>query len=148
MRIKIHILVVTIFSLLVASCGDNSTPKNDESSIQRKWTLQKTEDRSEKYQSEEFKNQPIEIILSLEENGYFVIYDTFLDPKFDGAGINKIQERSKGQWDYKDDVLTLNHMNVDNPRKEVLKVKTPSKDELVLQGADSKANIYTTYNKR
>ena len=146
-KILFSFILMGLLSGLIA-CDNTSEPKNEVESIQRKWTLFKTENRSENYESKEFSGQPIEIIMSLDNNGYFIIYDTFLDPKFEGAGINKIQQRSKGQWSYEDDILKLHHITDDTAFTEILKITSLDSKELVVQGENDKKNIYRTYNKR
>ncbi len=145
----IPFLVCAAFA--VSSCSVDKPmdePDADLIPIHKKWTLQKEENRVEKYESIEFKGQPIEIVMDLNDNGYFIIYDTFLDPRFEGAGINKIQQRSRGQWEYRDDLLILHHSTDDTSYTENLTVNRLSNEELILQGENEKATIYKTFNKR
>ena len=83
------------------------------------------------------------IIMSLEKNGYFIIYDTIIDPKFAEAGITKIQPISKGQWRYENNELRLMHLLPESNNPEVFKVKELSSTKLITEGSNSKVHKYT-----
>ena len=89
------------------------------------------------------EDTPTMIIMSLEKNGYFIIYDTIIDPKFAEAGITKIQPISKGQWRYENNELRLMHLLPESNNPEVFKVKELSSTKLITEGLNSKVHKYT-----
>lgn len=148
----------TIFLALLAcifmSCSQNNTAKQNggnedefkENSIVGRWKLQAHQKREGAESQIDIKNQPTEVILSIMEGGYFVIYDTFTDPRFNQKGFNRISERTKGQWEFLDNKkLILHHNYDDSTRMEEMSVTMLNKNTLVTKGKDKKSNIYKTY---
>ena len=81
-------------------------------------------------------------VLSLEKAGYFLVYDTIIDPRFVAAGISKIQPISKGQWRIDENKLILNHLLPNISHKEIFKIELLDRDILIT--VDS-AKIKHTY---
>lgn len=119
----------------------------DENPIIGKWKLQ-IHQKSDSSKTEiNLKEQPTELVLSIMEGGYFVVYDTFIDPKFSQKGFNRIYERSKGQWELIDkNQLVLHHIVEDSNYIENLQITKLNKNTLVTKGKDKKSNIYKTYS--
>lgn len=88
-------------------------------------------------------DSPTMIIMSFEKSGYFVIYDTIIDPKFAEAGINKIQPISKGQWKYKNNKITLTHLLPESHNPEIFNVKNLSSNKLIMKGSNNKMHKYS-----
>jgi hypothetical protein len=137
--------------LFFVSCADpaiNNKEQEDisENPIVGKWKLN-THKKAESDKKEvDLKSQPTEVILSIMDGGYFVIYDTFVDPRFSQKGFNRISERSKGQWEFIDEKkLILHHNFEDSTRTEEMDVTLLNKNTLVTKGKDKKSNIYKTY---
>lgn len=143
--------IATIFKLgffvgiiILVSC--TSTPETDKNpvvetttkieSIAKRWTLSDKAGEKEK---------TMEIILSMKENGYFMIYDTIIDKKFIEAGINKIQPISKGQWKLKEEKLILNHIQNDSSHVEEFSIKSMDANKLVLVGSNNKSHTYLSH---
>lgn len=137
---KIWLLLV-IFG--VNSCTSTPVPNEtnveegtdsseDEHLIARKWIL------SDNLTSD----SPTMVIMSLEKNGYFIIYDTIIDPKFTAAGINKIQPISKGQWKFENNKLNLNHLLPESSKPEIFEVTTLSPTKLITKGSNNKTHKY------
>lgn len=130
--------------LILGSCtsapeqGENSVKENTikEESIAKRWTL------SDKTVE---KEQAMEIILSMENNGYFMVYDTITDKNFIEAGINKIQPVSKGQWKVKENKLVLNHIGNDSSHVEEFSIKSLNANTLVLVGSNHKTHTYISH---
>lgn len=126
--------------IVISSCTSNTTSdkkvsSENNSSIAKKWTLSDNNGNST-------QNNPTMVVMSLEKNGYFIIYDTITDPKFVAAGINKIQPISKGQWKYNDNELTLNHLIPDSSVVEVFKVQMITDSKLVTIDSHNKKHTY------
>lgn len=147
MRIVLFILIC-LFS--IASC-DNANNKLevenelDSNPIIKKWKLHIHQRKDEKNQEINLKEQPTEVILSIMDGGYFVLYDTFVNPKFNFKGFNRIQERSKGQWEFENKILTLHHHSDDTTYTEKLHVTVLNKNTLATKSKNKKVVIFKTY---
>jgi hypothetical protein len=148
-----YLILLTLTAVMLFSCTEQSEPKGsyeseetDENPIIGRWKLQ-SHKKKETVDSEiDLKGQPTEVILSIMEGGYFVIYDTFTDPRFNQKGFNRISERSKGQWEFIDNKrLILHHNYDDSTRTEEMNVTMLNKNTLVTKGENRKSNIYKTY---
>lgn len=148
-----YFFLLLSLNLLLFSCSETTKPtenveieEENENPIVGKWKLNIHQKKENQNNEIDLKHQPTEVILSIMDGGYFVIYDTFVDPKFNQKGFNRISERSKGQWELIDDKkLILHHNSDDTTRIEELLVTKLTKHTLVTQGKDKKANIYKTY---
>ena len=129
--------------LVLLSC---SQPKK-ESSITGRWRLEKEERRPANDKAIEYANQPTYVILKLDSTGYFLLYDTFIDPSWKSKGLPLIAERSKGQWKLEGTTLKLNHETDDTTYTETLKVSEVNDKILVTEGQDHKSNVFKTYGR-
>lgn len=127
-------------AVVLSSCSEKSDETTDSKetkvelkSLAKRWILSDDRDKN--------KNV-IEVILSMEENGYFMIYDTITDKKFIDAGINKIQPVSKGQWKINDGKLVLSHIMDDSTRIEEFSIQSLNSDKLIIIGSNNKKHIY------
>lgn len=130
-------------AIVLSSCSSKSGEKKevkeisfDENSLSKRWMLHDDQNK---------KNEAIEVILSMEKNGYFMIYDTVTDKKFIDAGINKIQPISKGQWKINDQKLVLNHIMDDSTRVEEFTIQSLDPDKLVIIGSNNKKHTYLSH---
>jgi hypothetical protein len=137
---------------ILFSCSNNEQNKEqiieetNENPIVGKWKLNTHKNKSSDNKEIDLKSQPTEVILSLMDGGYFVVYDTFIDPRFNQKGFNRISERSKGQWEFIDNKKLILHHNFDDTtRVEEMEVTLLNKNTLVTKGKDKKSNIYKTY---
>lgn len=112
-----------------------------------RWRLTKEERLQSSEAGVQFANQPTNVVLHLQKNGYFIIYDTFIDPSWKEKGLPLILRRSKGQWELKGKQLSLTHLSDDSSYSESLEVTTINEHELITRGKDKKSNIYKTYGK-
>ena len=87
-------------------------------------------------------DSPTMVIMSFEKIGYFIIYDTIIDPKFAEAGIKKIQPISKGQWKYENNQITLIHLLPESRNPEIFAVKKLSSTKLIMIGSNNKTHRY------
>ena len=148
-----YLILLTLTTCILFSCAETPKPSADDESeelsenpIVGKWKLQSHQKKEGNGSEIDVKNQPTVVILSIMEGGYFVIYDTFTDPRFNQKGFNRISERSKGQWEFVDNKrLILHHNYDDSTRTEEMSVTTLNKNTLVTKGGDKKSNIYKTY---
>lgn len=144
-----------ILVLGLTSCGSGTQPENEpvkegnsmEETLQGRWKLTKEEHKMTREKGVQYSKQPTNVILHIQKNGYFIIYDTFIDPKWKEKGLPLIERRSKGQWQLTDKTLTLNYIEDDTSYAEKLEITKLSDTELVTHGSDKKANIYKTYGK-
>ena len=148
-RATVHLLSFSLL-LLFASCSTN-TPKVENadkqkiSSITGRWVLIKSEDSGSR--KTDHQNQPSDVILNIRKNGFFIVYDTFVDPKWRKKGLPLIQERTSGQWKLEDSSLTMIYQNKDTMYSEKFKVIRCDGSELVTQRSNKKTTVYRTYGK-
>jgi uncharacterized protein (TIGR03066 family) len=147
---KQAILMILVILTFIACSGKkdaNEYDMQEENSnpIVGKWKLHLHQKR-ENNTKVDLKAQPTEVILNIMDGGYFIIYDTFIDPRFNQKGFNRISERSKGQWELLDDKRLILHHNVDDStRLEELTITKLNNRTLVTKGKDKKSSIYKTY---
>ena len=113
MSMKTTLFKVINFSLLLfyftinsCSIGDSKKVKSvvlNKDLLFKRWTLTNNNGKIE-------KGLATHIVMSLEKNRYFLVYDTIIDQRFIAAGISKIQPISKGQWKLRGDKLILTHL--------------------------------------
>jgi len=90
---------------------------------------------------------PSHVILSLEDNGYFLVYDTIIDNRFLAAGIKRIQPISKGQWKMEKNQLILNHLLPNLSHTEIFLIKSLDRNKLVTIDDKKIRHIYTNLHK-
>jgi|GEM_PF-1312912 len=140
--------------LTLAACSsqtkettDSDAPIENANQIMGRWKLTKEERMKSPEAGVQYSNQPTNIVLHLQKNGYFIIYDTFIDPTWKEKGLPLILQRSKGQWELNGKQLSLTHLSDDSSYSEVLEVTSIDDHQLVTRGKDKKSNIYKTYGK-
>lgn len=148
------LLALTILLFSIPSCGDDIPEKtvNKEAgettiSITGRWKLTRSQNTSASNDQVEYADQPTDVILHLQKNGYFIVYDTFTSPSWKQKGLPLIQQRSRGQWTLEGKQLQLNYFSDDSNFTEELEVTKLSQNELVTRGKDKKSNVYKTYGK-
>lgn len=110
-----------------------------------KWRLTKTEDSSKK--SKEQQGLSV-IVMDIQKNGYFIIYDTFVDPNWKKKGLPLIEQRASGQWNLEGENLTLTYSEDQNGKVEELQVTKLTSTELVTKNEKAKSTVYKTYGKK
>lgn len=143
--------LLSIFTmLLLASCSTEpkeveKEAEKDKMSVTGRWVLIKSEDSGSR--KTDHQNQPSDVILNMRKNGFFIVYDTFVDPKWRKKGLPLIQERTSGQWKLEDSILTMVHEDKDTSYSENFKVVRCDGKELVTERSNKKTTIYRTYGK-
>ena len=74
-------------------------------------------------------------------------YDTILDPEWKKKGLHQIERRSKGQYTYEGNTLTLNHSSNDTAFTEVMTVNKLTDTDLTLVFKSKNATVTKTYKK-
>lgn len=115
-------------------------------SITGRWVLIKSEDSGSR--KKDHQNQPSDVILNIRKNGFFIVYDTFVDPKWRKKGLPLIQERTSGQWKLEDSLLTMVHQDKDTSYSEGFKIVRCDGTELITERSNRKTTIYRTYGKK
>lgn len=110
-----------------------------------KWQLTKTEDGSKK--SNENKGLSV-IVMDIQKNGYFIVYDTFTDPNWKKKGLPLIEQRASGQWNLEGENLTLTYSEEQDGKVEQLTVTKLTSNELITKNAKAKSTVYKTYGKK
>jgi hypothetical protein len=154
MGMKTNYISLIVFSILLiaASCADQK-PADDvladnPKAVVGRWKLTKEERTGKNHEKGvQFANQPTNVILHIENNGYFTIYDTFIDPAWKKKGLPMILRRSKGQWELSGQTLALTHLSEDTSYTEKVEITSINDEELVTKGQDKKSNVYKTYGK-
>ena len=137
--------------LLLASCSTESkevekAAEQEKMSVTGRWVLIKSEDSGSRKTNHQ--NQPSDVILNMRKNGFFIVYDTFVDPKWRKKGLPLIQERTSGQWKLEDSLLTMIHEDKDTSYSEDFKVIRCDGNELVTERSNKKTIVYRTYGKK
>lgn len=151
MKIISAILLLSISTLLVAcNQSENEQKPSDgkaSQTIEGRWKLQKEENAATREKGVLYEDQPTYVILHIQKNGYFILYDTFIDPSWKKKGLPLINQRSKGQWEVKGKELTLYHHDTDTSYTEKLQIRELDSQTLITKGDDQKSNVYRTYGK-
>lgn len=146
--------------LLLNSCGD--TPEEVEKTVETeeisetsekqdpivsRWIL-KSKNSMDNSDSVDYNNEYSDVILSLEPNGYFTVYDSIKKVENLDSDL-RLQVRSKGQWMLDKEILVLKHIidNTDSVRVEKLHVDKLDESSLVTVTTDKEINSYTKYSK-
>ena len=145
MSMKTTLFKVINFSLLLfyfainsCSIGDSKKVKSvvlNKDLLFKRWTLTNNNGKIE-------KGLATHIVMSLEKNRYFLVYDTIIDQRFIAAGISKIQPISKGQWKLRGDKLILTHLLPNLSHTEMFKVKVLKNNKLITLDSENKTHIY------
>jgi hypothetical protein len=155
------IIASCLLLFMFAACTSSTTVTTDEKALNAledksltkeeklligKWKLTLQENRAVAGEKIDYTTQKIEIITKFEPNGYFEVYDTFLDPNYVKSGLPKIQSRSKGQWELnKSGGLTLEYLGSDTKRTEKLIFDKITDAEMTVHGAEKNVSIYKSY---
>ncbi len=138
---------------MLAGCSESTgttektTTESNSTSLVGRWKLQKEERNSTREKGVAYSDQPTYVILHIQKGGYFLIYDTFIDPSWKKKGLPMINERSHGQWELDGKTLTLNHLKNDTSYVEKLQISQLDEQTLITEGSDRKSNVYKTYQK-
>lgn len=132
-------------SLIFAACTSTET-KEDTGSISGRWKLSSETQSPQKEAGIDLKKQPTVVVMHLQQNGYFIIYDSFVDPDWQQKGLPKIEQRSKGQWTFEKDQLTLMHSG-DSSYSKVFKVNKLETGTLEIEETSVGKSVKKTYSK-
>ncbi len=121
-----HKVYIPLVLLILFGCKANI----DKTSISGNWTLFKEQKGNKEV---DLGENPTAVVLNLKENGYFIFYDKINDEGITESGVNKIQERFKGQYIISDGHLEMKHYVNDSLITEIYNVKDLSSEKLVLQ---------------
>jgi len=137
-------------SVALYSCNSSKNTEDQEkeagTSIVGRWKLEKEEQKSTREKGVVYADQPTFVILNVQKNGYFILYDTFIDPAWKQKGLPLISERSKGQWELTGKQLKLNH-SADSSYTEIIQISEITDKTLITKGQNTKSNVYKTYGK-
>ncbi len=137
--------------LLLASCSTGTkevenVPAEKEISVTGRWVLIKSEDSDSR--KTDHQHQPSDVVLNFKKNGFFIIYDTLVDPKWRKKGLPLIEKRTSGQWKLEDSLLTMIHDDKDTSFSEEFKIVRCDGKELITERSNKKTTVYRTYGKR
>ncbi len=136
--------------ILLNSCTNSVPEQNAETQtneIVGRWKLSKEEQKDTKSDGVAYSKQPTIVVLNLQPNGYFQLYDTITNKEWVKKGLPLIQERSRGQWSYEGKKLVLNHSTKDTSYTEQLTIEKLDKNQMITKGSDQKSRVYKTYGK-
>lgn len=143
-------LLATLLLLLLASCSTDSkeveTIPTEPISVTGRWVLIKSEDSDSR--KTDHQHQPSDVVLNFKKNGFFIIYDTLVDPKWRKKGLPLIEKRTSGQWKLEDSLLTMIHDDKDTSFTEEFKIVRCDGKELITERSNKKTTVYKTYGKR
>lgn len=151
MKHSISNLLTVAIILLLTSCstgtkeGEN-VPEETTISVTGRWVLIKSEDSGSR--KTDHQHQPSDVVLNFKKNGFFIIYDTLVDPKWRKKGLPLIEKRTSGQWKLEDSLLTMIHDDKDTSFSEEFKIIRCDGKELITERSNKKTTIYRTYGKR
>lgn len=143
-------LLATLLLLLLASCSTDSkevkTIPTEPISVTGRWVLIRSEDSDSR--KTDHQHQPSDVVLNFKKNGFFIIYDTLVDPKWRKKGLPLIEKRTSGQWKLEDSLLTMIHDDKDTSFTEEFKIVRCDGKELITERSNKKTTVYKTYGKR
>lgn len=151
-----YIFGVLVTPLLIIGCTStdstsDSIEKNSDSEnnlIVGRWKLEKEVLTSSKQEIIEYKNQPSAVLLNVQKNGYYMLYDSIVDPSWKKKGLPLIQVRSKGQWELEGTEFSMNQQSAENNDSESFEVMALTKSELVTKGTKKKSAVTRTYSRK
>lgn len=147
-----HALLIVFATFLLISCGNNDHKKpvqntsNTEDTVELligTWTLNKEVFTGERIVV--WSGKPTVPQLDFKKNSYYLLLDRITDEKISKNGIPSIQERCKGQYSFKNGILTLNHMEKEESVKQEFKII--QLDSSILMFEDIKTKKTSQYSK-
>lgn len=143
---KTGFTLLLIFGLVtLQSCENNSPEENVENTEQTEvtlngtWTLYKEVINGKQI---DHSGKPTAVSLTIKENGFYLLFDKITDPKIVGSGVSEIQERYKGQYEKKGNILTMNHFVDDSLVVKSVTIESLSMNELILKDNTTKNQQY------
>ena len=144
---KTYLLHMASACLLLFSCAGNTANEDTKSLLTGKWRLASATQNPKSGNQLDLSHEPSTVILHLQQNGYFQIYDSLTDSKLVQASVPRIQQRSKGQWKLHATHLLLTHYREDSTYMESLEIKRINENELVTRSNGNHSDVYKTYGK-
>jgi len=144
--------LLTVFIILLLTSCSTGTKKGENAleetkiSVTGRWVLIKSEGSDSRKTNHQ--HQPSDVVLNFKKNGFFIIYDTLVDPKWRKKGLPLIEKRTSGQWKLEDSLLTMIHDDKDTSFTEEFKIVRCDGKELITERSNKKTTIYRTYGKR
>lgn len=148
------LIVSIIFSCVSEDDAESQAEQNKEESnlekekehnleeiLTRRWVYKEktSEDGKEKFS---YADSPSDVVLRLDENGYFMIYDSITDPKFVKKGVRRIEQRYSGQWELsKDDILIMRKILNDTIIVDSMLIREANHNELITSTMNRKSSI-------
>ncbi len=119
MKLFFFILVFSLFSCSDIQQGleDTNVEEKEEAQILGKWKLVSLEKRASEKEEISLNNEAVDQILEIKSGGYFVIYDTFVDPNVNLRGLDRKSERNSGQWEFLNRKKLILHYNIGDEQK-------------------------------
>lgn len=147
-----HALLIVLATFLFFSCGNNDRKKLVQNTsngtdttelIIGTWTLNKEVFEGERIVV--WSGKPTVPQLDFKKNSYYLMLDRITDEKISKNGIPSIQERYKGQYSFKNGILTLNHMEKEESVMQEFKIEQLNSRILILE--DVKTKKKSQYSK-
>lgn len=148
MKLLFFILLCCIVSCSDIQQGleDTNIEEKEESQILGKWKLVSLEKRAFEKEEISLNNESVDQILEIKSGGYFIIYDTFVDPNVNLKGLDRKSERNSGQWEFLSKKKLILHYNIgDEQKSEEFDVTLLNKNTLVTKSKNKEPHIYKTY---
>lgn len=126
-----------ILGLLSTSACENSVEpekmdlvKKEDANIYSTWVLTKEVQNGKVFNHSQKSST---VCLTMKENGFFIFFDRITNKKMNDSGINQIQERYKGQFEFDGSKLVLKHFINDSIIVENYVVQEFTPNELILK---------------
>lgn len=146
MKMKIQFFALLLISISILSSCNNGNTLNEKkvkeltvTSIFGTWTLYKENINGKIV---DHSGRPTAVSLKFEKNGYYILFDKITDKKISDSGVDAIQERYKGQYEWKDKNLELTHFMDDSVIVDVYLIQSLTETELVLENSSTKTIQY------
>lgn len=141
-------IILMGLSLLFTSCEDKgheeTSPdenKNTEEQSAKELTMEEALSKRWMYKERtstdgekkfSYGDESSDVILRLDHNGYFMIYDSITDQRIIEKGVRRIEQRSSGQWELlSEDLLVLRKISNDTVVVDSLQIESIRNDKLV-----------------
>lgn len=144
MKTQFFALLLISFSIL-SSCTteevkkESKEVKETEATICGTWTLYKENINGKTI---DHSGKPTAVNLKFEKNGYYILFDKITDKKISDSGVDEIQERYKGQYEWADKNLKMTHFIGDSVIVDSYTIQNLSSSDMVLENTSSKTVHY------
>jgi hypothetical protein len=111
--------------------GVDAYEKTREALLVRRWRFNERKSADGK-SSMKYGDQSSDVVMRLEENGFYIVYDSITDQRIIDKGVRTLEQRHSGQWNLIDEnTLVLQRIASDTILFDTLMIDKLDDNELV-----------------